>query len=202
MEYQAFDNMMDICQRFGYDTKRNPHHDPINKNYLSSKSYFVLSEKITPYKKLKKNQLNYPLRLNSLSPKYFRPHFRYDNMSKEQRDLILAMIDIEPQLDNFFLILNKAYNTLNQQKEDMRKQLDIRDIDVRIKIAIIYNDFRSRFPNLYGNIDRFHVHRPKKFSFFEIYTNDKGEEVYFMKFFYNTRGRTYIKCKTESGRRR
>jgi hypothetical protein len=107
------------------------------------KSYFVLSEKITPYKTLKKNQLNYPLRLNSLSPKYFKPHFRYDSMSKEQRDLILVTIDIKLQLDNFFLVLNQAYNTLNQQKEDMGKLLDIRDIDVRIKIGVIYNYFRS-----------------------------------------------------------
>jgi hypothetical protein len=66
--------------------------------------------------------------------------------------------------------------------------LDIRDIDVRIKIAVIYNDFQSRFPNLYGNINSF-----------EIYTNDKGEEVYFMKFFYNRRGRRYFMFKTESG---
>jgi hypothetical protein len=79
MEYQAFDNMMDISQRFGYDTIRNPHHNPTNKNYLFSKSYFVLSEYITSYKKLKKYQLNYPLHLKTLSPKYFRPNFRYDN---------------------------------------------------------------------------------------------------------------------------
>jgi hypothetical protein len=84
MEYQAFDNMMDICLRFGYDTIRNPHHDPINKNYLFSKSYFVLSENITSYKKLKKNQLNFSLSLNAISRKYFKPHFRYNNMSKEQ----------------------------------------------------------------------------------------------------------------------
>jgi hypothetical protein len=43
------------------------------------------------------------------------------------------------------------------------------------------------------------VFHPKKFSIFEIYTNDKGEEVYFMKFFYNTRDRIYFKFKTESG---
>jgi hypothetical protein len=67
MEYQAFDNMMDIILRFGYDSIRNLLHDPSNKNYLFSKSYFLLSENITPYKKLKKNQHNYPLRLNQLS---------------------------------------------------------------------------------------------------------------------------------------
>jgi hypothetical protein len=49
--------MMDTILRFGYDTICNPHHDPTNKSYLSSKSYFVLSENITPYKKLKKINL-------------------------------------------------------------------------------------------------------------------------------------------------
>jgi hemerythrin-like domain-containing protein len=33
MEYQAFDNIMDIILRFCYDTIGNPHHDPSNKNY-------------------------------------------------------------------------------------------------------------------------------------------------------------------------
>jgi hypothetical protein len=53
MKFQVFDNMIDIILRFGYDTIRNTHHHPSNKNYLFSKSYFVLSENITPHKKLK-----------------------------------------------------------------------------------------------------------------------------------------------------
>jgi hypothetical protein len=146
MEYQAFDNMMDICLRFGYDTIRNPHHHPNNKSYLSSKSYFVPSENITSYKKLIKNELNYPLGLNVLSPIYFRPHFGYDSMSKEQRDLILKTIDIDPQVDDFLLVLGQAHEMLEQQKKDMGKVLDVTDIAVRIKIGVIYNDFGSRFP--------------------------------------------------------
>jgi hypothetical protein len=59
----------------------------------------------------------------------------------------------------------------------MKKELYIRDIDVRIKLAVIYNDFRSRFPNLYGNISRFTMIPPKAYFIFEIYTNYKGEKV-------------------------
>jgi hypothetical protein len=89
--YQPFDNIMNFILKFYYD-----------KNLLISKSYFVPSENITSYKKLKKNQLNFPLRLNQLSVKYFKPHYRYDNMTKEQIDLILKIIPINPYLNNFF----------------------------------------------------------------------------------------------------
>jgi hypothetical protein len=103
-------------------------------------------------------------------------------MSEDQIYLILKMILINLQLPEIFLVLDQVYNILKQQKQDMKKVLDIRDIDVRIKMAVIYNEFRSRFPDLFG-----------------IYTNYKGEEVYFMKFYYNVSERKYSRFKTESG---
>jgi hypothetical protein len=57
MEYQVHDNMMDIILRFSFDLIRNPHHNPSNKSYLFSKSSFILNEKITHYKKLKKKSI-------------------------------------------------------------------------------------------------------------------------------------------------
>jgi hypothetical protein len=53
-------------------------------------------------------------------------------MNKEQIDLIFKMLPINPQLDNIFLVLNQAYDILKQQNKDMNKELDIRDIDIRI----------------------------------------------------------------------
>jgi hypothetical protein len=78
MKFQGYDDMIDIILKFCFDRKLNPHHDPTNKSILFSKSYFDLSENITSYRKLKKNQHNFPLRLNQLSVKYFKPHYRYD----------------------------------------------------------------------------------------------------------------------------
>jgi hypothetical protein len=51
IEFQAFYNMRDIILRIGFDIIPNLHHDPINKSYLSPKSYFVLSKNIISYKK-------------------------------------------------------------------------------------------------------------------------------------------------------
>jgi hypothetical protein len=60
------------------------------------------------------------------------------------------MLPVNLQLCNVFLVLSQPYDILKQQKKNMKKELDIRDIDVRIKVGVIYNDFQSRFPELYG----------------------------------------------------
>jgi hypothetical protein len=86
-------------------------------------------------------------------------------MSKEQIDLIFKMLPINLQLDNIFLVFSQAYDKLKQQKKDMKKDLDIRDIDVRIKLTVIYNDFRSIFPDLCGNISRITMIPPKHYPF-------------------------------------
>jgi hypothetical protein len=62
-------------------------------------------------------------------------------MSKEQIDLILKMFPVNLEVHDIFLGLDQSYNILKQQKKDMKKVLDIRDIDVRIKTAIMYNEF-------------------------------------------------------------
>jgi hypothetical protein len=43
----------------------------------------------------------------------------------------------------------------------MKKELEIKDIDVKIKIAITYNEFRRRFPDLYEIISRDNPYAPK-----------------------------------------
>jgi hypothetical protein len=80
----------------------------------------------------------------------------------------------------------------------MKKELDKRDIEVRIKFAVIYNDFRSQHPDLYEGLNRITTINPKSLSIFEKNINDKGEEVYFMKFYYNVPERKYSSFKTES----
>jgi hypothetical protein len=50
--------------------------------------------------------------------------------------------------------MEKAYEMTLQQRKDMKKILHCRDIDVRIKSALIYNNFRSRFPDLYGRFNK------------------------------------------------
>jgi hypothetical protein len=65
----------------------------------------------------------------------------------------------------------------------MNKEYNCRDIEVEIILAVIYNHFRNRFPDLYGGLNRDNPFVLKSLSIFEIYTNDKGEEVYFMKYF-------------------
>jgi hypothetical protein len=97
-------------------------------------------------------------------------------MSKEQEDLILKMLPVNLEVHDIFLALDKPYNIL-EQKKDMEKDLDIRYIDVKIKLAVIYNEFQNRYPDLYGDLNRDNKFAPKTYSIFEMYTNDKGEEV-------------------------
>jgi hypothetical protein len=54
-------------------------------------------------------------------------------MSKEQIDLILKILPVNLQLNNIFLVLSQPYDIFKKQKKDMKKELDIRDIDIRIK---------------------------------------------------------------------
>jgi hypothetical protein len=56
------------------------------------------------------------------------------------------------------------------------------DIDTRIKLAIIYNNFRQRFPDLYGNINRQMSIFQHVFLIFDAYLSDNGEDVYYLAF--------------------
>jgi hypothetical protein len=117
-------------------------------------------------------------------------------MTKEQIKLILKIEDRNPQLINIFVVLDQSSKIIKQQKEDMGKELNIRDIDVWIKLAIIYNNFQSRFP---GNFNRDSTLFSYIIFIFEMYTNDKGEELYYMEIYYFKHQRKFYRFKTESG---
>jgi hypothetical protein len=68
------------------------------------------------------------------------------------------------------------------------------DIDTRIKLAVIYNDFRRRCSHLYGNINRNHFIMNQHLTFiFDTYLNADGEDVYYLAFTCNPRNRSFEK---------
>jgi hypothetical protein len=73
------------------------------------------------------------------------------------------------------------------------------DIDTRIKLVAIHNNFRQRFPDLYGNIERHLLFFQHSLLFFDTYLSDNGEDVYNLAFTCNPRNRLFEKYeKTDS----
>jgi hypothetical protein len=73
------------------------------------------------------------------------------------------------------------------------------DIDTRIKLAVIYNNFRESYSYLYGNLNRHQLIFQHVILIFDTYLNDDGEDVYYLAFSSDPQKRTFIKYEqTES----
>jgi hypothetical protein len=56
-------------------------------------------------------------------------------------------------------------------------------MDSRVRLAVIYNNFRDTYPNLCGNLNRYVSPMKHSFLIFNSYLNDKGNEVYYLAYF-------------------
>jgi hypothetical protein len=52
------------------------------------------------------------------------------------------------------------------------------DIDARIKLAVIFNDFRRRYFHLYGNLNRNQMIFKYAILIFDTYLNADGEDMH------------------------
>jgi hypothetical protein len=83
----------------------------------------------------------------------FKPHYRYEMMSKAQIRSILKTIPIDQKETSIFKVLNQALNLIMNTK-NLSGENFVMDINARIKLAVIYNNFQWRCSHLYGNLNR------------------------------------------------
>jgi hypothetical protein len=102
-------------------------------------------------------------------------------MSDAQIQFILKKIPIDQDMNNIFTVFNEVIDIMISTKKRWGENFKF-DIDIRIKLTIIYNNFRHRFPDLYGNLDR-HI----------SIVNDKGDDVYYLAFSCDTRNISFEK---------
>jgi hypothetical protein len=96
IEYQVYDNMMDVINQLGYNIIPNPHVNMSNLGKIISEAYRIPKPKIPSYERLTSNEIGllFPSLQIELSADHFKPHYRYENMSNIQIQSILKMIPI------------------------------------------------------------------------------------------------------------
>jgi hypothetical protein len=130
-------------------------------------------------------ELFLPLMQIELTTDRFKPYYRYENMSNAQIQFILKIISIEQNENIIFNVLNQAVDMMISAKKRLGEDFKFY-INTRIKLAVIYNNFRDRFPDLCGNFNRHELFFYLTFLIFDIYLNDKGNDVYYLAFTCNT----------------
>jgi hypothetical protein len=71
------------------------------------------------------------------------------------------MIPIYQVVDNIFMVLNQAVDIIYSAKTRLGEECKY-DIDARIKLAVIHNNFRNRFPDLSLETLKSETTRPKQ----------------------------------------
>jgi hypothetical protein len=127
-----------------------------------------------------------------LSADHFKPHYKYENMSNVQIQFILKIIPIDQNENVIFNVLNQAIDMLISTKHRLGEDFKF-NFSTRIKLAVIYNNFPQRFPDLYGNIYRYISIFQHMSLIFETYVNDKGDDVYYLAFTCDPRNRSFEK---------
>jgi hypothetical protein len=122
----------------------------------------------------------------------FKPHYRYEMKSKSQIRTILKTIPIDQKETLIFKVLDQAIN-LMMSTNNLLGEKFVMDIDARIKLAVIYNDFRRRYSHLYGNLNRNQMIFQYTLLIFDTYLNADGEDVYYLAFTCNPRIRSFEK---------
>jgi hypothetical protein len=155
IEYLAYYNMMDVINKLGYNIIPNSHDNMSNLRKIISDSYRILKSKIPSFGRLTANETNLllPSMQIELSADRFKPNYRYEMMSNAKIQFILKVIPIDQNETVIFTVLNLAIDMMISANNRLGENFQL-DIDKRIKLAVIYNNFRQRFPDLYGNINR------------------------------------------------
>jgi hypothetical protein len=166
---------------------------------IISECYSIPKSKIPSFEMLTSNE--FEVLLHSMQIEFsadrFKPHYRYENMSNAQIQSILKMIPIDQKENVIFTVLNQAIDMLISLKNRSANIFQFSnfqfDIDTRLKLAVIYNYFRQKFPDLYGNINRHKLFFHHTLLIFDTYLNNNGEDVYYLVFTCNPRNRSFEK---------
>jgi hypothetical protein len=178
LEYQAYDNMMDVINKLGYNIIPNPHVNLFDLGKIKYESYRITKSKIPSLGMLTANEIEIllPSMKIELSADHFKLHYRYEMMSNAQIQFILQIIPIDQKENVIFTVLNQGMDMMIGLKicsADNFQFVNFQfDIDTRIKLAVIYNDFRQIFPDLYGNINRNTLFFQHTILIFDTYLND------------------------------
>jgi hypothetical protein len=171
-EYLAYDNIMDIINKFGYNIIQNPHVNIFDFKKIKSESYHIPKSSIRSFNMVTPNQIEmlFPSIQIELTADRFKPHYRYEMMSKTQIQFILKTIPIDQKETVIFKVLVQAINTMISAKY-LSEENFVMDIDTRIKLVVIYNNFRQRLPFLYGNLNRHQMIFQHAILIFDTYLN-------------------------------
>jgi hypothetical protein len=142
LEYLAHDNMMDIINKFGYNIIPNPHVNMFDLKKIKSESYQIPKSSIRSFNRITPNQIEmlFPSIQIELTADRFKPHYKYEMMSKTQIQFILKTIPIDQKETVIFTVLNQAIDMMMSSKYRSGEKFKL-DIDTRIKLAVIYNNF-------------------------------------------------------------
>jgi hypothetical protein len=113
-------------------------------------------------------------------------------MNNAQIQSILKIIPIDQKETSIFTVLNQAIDLITSIKNRSGENF-IMDIDTRIKLAVIYNNFRRRYSHLYGNFNRHEMIFQRAILIFDTYLNTDGEDVYYLAFTCNPQNRSFEK---------
>jgi hypothetical protein len=89
--------MMDIINKLGYDIIPNPHVNLSELGKINTESYRIPKSRIPSFTTLTANEIEilFPTMKIELGPDRFKPHYRYEMMSKAQIQSILKTIPID-----------------------------------------------------------------------------------------------------------
>jgi hypothetical protein len=171
----AYDNMMDIINKFGYNIIPNPHVNTSELNKIKSK--------IHSFQMLSVNEIEILLSSMEieLTADRFKLYYRYEMMSKAQLRLILKIIPIDQKQNVISKVLNTGIDMMMSAKNHSGEKFKL-DIDARIKLAVIYNKFQQRYSYLYGILHRNQLIFQHAILIFDTYLNYNGEDVYYLAF--------------------
>jgi hypothetical protein len=147
---------MIICLILLINSVKILHVHTSNLDKINPESYRIPKSKIRSFNMLTTNEINLllPSMQIELSPDRFKPLYKYENMSNAQIQLNLKMIPIDQKETVISTVLNQAINTMMSAKNRSNEEFKF-DIDTKIKLAVIYNNFQDTFPDLYGNLKRY-----------------------------------------------
>jgi hypothetical protein len=134
--------MIDVINKLVYNIIQNPHVNTSDLTKIKSESYRIPKSKIHSFTMLTSNEINLllPSMQIELSPDRFKPHNRYKMMSIAQIQFILKIIPIDQKENVIFNAFNQVMDLMIDLKSRLGEDFKF-DIDTRIKLGVIYNNF-------------------------------------------------------------
>jgi hypothetical protein len=123
IKYQAYDSIIDIIYKHGFDITANPHVDRFHSSKIYSESYRVPKSGIHSFQMLIVIEINlmFPLMKTELNTDRFKPHYRYENMSDSETQFILKIIHIDKAMD-IFSVLSQAVELIIEVRKHIQEE--------------------------------------------------------------------------------